>query len=375
MTRIEEIEKRLSDISKELDGEGADLDALEAEINALTAERKEITDAAEKRKQLRQSVAMGGGETRKTFEEGSPVEKRFTVDSPEYRSAWLRNLQGKELDAEERAAITASAAIPTQTMDKIVATMELYPIMAAIDTTFIPGYVTYAVEDTINAANWVAMGTAATDSSDTLKAVTLGAYKLIKTVEVTADVSVMGIDAFEGWLVDRLANKIFVAAASAVFSGDGSNKATGILHSGQVTNTGTWTADGMTYEDLMSIIAALPTQYTPMATFVMPRAVFFGQLIGMADTAGKPVVVADVQSPAKYNILGFPVIVDDNCAADTIIFGNLKEGYKFNFAQSPVVSADESVAFRAGSTVYRAMALCDGKVADKNALCVFTKGV
>lgn len=37
-----------------------------------------------------------------------------------YRSAWLKNLQGKDLTAQERAAVTASAAIPTETMNMIV---------------------------------------------------------------------------------------------------------------------------------------------------------------------------------------------------------------------------------------------------------------
>jgi hypothetical protein len=40
----------------------------------------------------------------------------------------------------------------------------------------------------VNAAAEVAMGTAATDSADALAHVSLGAYKLIKTVEITADV-------------------------------------------------------------------------------------------------------------------------------------------------------------------------------------------
>ena len=44
-----------------------------------------------------------------------------------------------------------------------------------------------------------------------------------------------------------------------------------------------------------------------------------------------------------------------------IYFGDLKEAYKFNFAKAPTVDRDESVAFRTGSTVYRAMALADGK--------------
>lgn len=142
---------------------------------------------------------------------------------------------------------------------------------------------------------------------------------------------------------------------------------------GQVTNTGTWTSTGMTYTDLLNIIAALPTQYATNAKFATTRKVFFGSILGIKTDSGDKVVVADAQSPAKFNILGYPVIVDDNCKADTVIFGDLKE-YKLNFAKAIEVAADTSVGFRFGSTVYRAMCLADGKIADKNAFTVYTKG-
>jgi len=371
--RLDAIEARMSAIAQELEQPGADLDALEQEVRNLKDERTQITQSAERRAKILWEVSAGGGTVIRTFDTGLPEKRTYTPESAEYRSAWLRSLQGKELTVEERAAVTAGAVIPTQTMNRIVGKLEETPIIAAVDVTYIPGNVSYPVEKTVNAASWVAMATAATDSADALDTVSLGAYKLIKTVEITADVNAMGIDAFESWLVDRLANKIAVAVDAAIFNGTGSSQATGILKAGQITQTGTFTKAAITYKDLLKIMATVGTQYLPNAKFAMPRALFYGEVLGLVDTAGKPVVVTDPQSPAKLNILGFPVIVDDNCAADTIVFGDFKEGYKFNFAKSPVVESDGSVAFRSGSTVYRAMAMADGKPADKNALCVFTR--
>ena len=69
----------------------------------------------------------------------------------------------------------------------------------------------------------------------------------------------------------------------------------------------------------------------------------------------------------------YPVILEDSFPKDNLVFGDLKEGYKFNFAMAPEVRSDESVGFRTGSTVYRVMALADGKPADKNALTLFTR--
>lgn len=371
--RLDAINARLADIGQLLDKPDADLNALEKEVRSLKDERTQLTQAAERRAKILREVSAGGGKVIRTFDQGMPEKRTYTPESAEYRSAWLRNLQGKELMVEERAAVTAGAVIPTQTMNRIVGKLEETPIIAAVDVTYIPGNVSYPVEKTVNAASWVAMGTAATDSADVLDTISLGAYKLIKTVEITADVQAMGIDAFESWLVDRLANKIAVAVDAAIFNGTGTSQATGILKAGEITQTGTFTKAGITYKDLLKIMSTIGTQYLPNAKFAMPRALFYGEVLGLTDSSGKPVVVTDPQAPAKLNVLGFPVIVDDNCAADTIVFGDFKEGYKFNFAKAPTVESDGSVAFRSGSTVYRAMALADGKPADKKALCVFTR--
>lgn len=367
---IEELRSRAAQIRTAVTAPDADLDALDTEATAIS-ERIAQYDAEQRRRQIAEKVANGEGTVIRKFGTDTPEPKG--PDSAEYRSGWLKQLQGKSLTSEERAAVTASKAIPTETMNMIVHRLELVPIISAVDTTYIPSNVQFPVEGTVNAANWVDMGTAATDSADTIDSISLSAYKLIKTVEITADVAAMAVPAFEQWLTSRLANKIQVALANAIFQGDGSNKATGILHAGQVTNTGTWTAAGMTYADLLSILAALPTQYAPNAQFAMTRAVFFGSVLGIKTDSGDKVVVADPQAPAKFNVFGYPVIIDDNCKADTIIFGDFKE-YKLNFAKAIEVAADTSVGFRSGSTVYRAMCLADGKIADKKAFTVFTKG-
>lgn len=372
--RINEIEERLSAIKAEIETEGADITALSKEADELLEERKGIIETAEKRQQTIKNIVDGQTKLVRKFEEEKvKMEKRtFEIDSVEYRNAWLKGLQGKKLDAEERAAVSASGVIPTQTLNKIVGKFDLNPLLSNIDMMYVPGNISIPVEGSVNDAAWVAMGTAATDSNDAITTVSLGAYKLIKTVEIGADVQAMAIDAFETWLVDRLANKIQKAVDSAVLNGTGSSQATGILKSGEVATTGTFTKTGITYSDLLTIIAGLQTQYLANAKFVMPRALFYKEVLNITDTSKKPVVVRDVQAPAKFNIFGYEVIVDDNCAANTIIFGDLK-CYTFNFAKAPEITSDGSTGFRTGSTVYRAMALADGKVIDKNGLSVYTR--
>lgn len=358
--RIDEINTRLAAIQSELEtATGDQLTALENEVNDLTAERQKIQNEVQTRQQMRANIAAGlvTGTTIENNEEENNMENRtFAIDSAEYREAYLLNLQGRELNAEQRAAVSASGAIPTHTMNQIVSRLELAPIINAVDVTYIPGNVSWPVESAAAAASWVAMGTAATDSADNVGAINLGAFKLIKTVEITADVAAMAVDAFESWLVNRLANKIQKAVAAGIVAGSGTSQATGLSSR---TADGTYTK-AITFTDVMAIIAKLPTEFAAGASFVMSRASFYGNVLNIQDTAKHPIVVADAQAPAKFNILGYPVILEDAAGTD-IYFGDLKEAYKFNFAQAPTVKRDESVGFRTGSTVYRAMALCDGK--------------
>lgn len=347
-----------------------DIDELEKIVEAAEGRKASIRETAEKRSRLISRIAAGeAGKTIRKFEEPAKEEtKMFELDSKEYRSAFLKKLQGKPLTAEERTAVTATAAIPTETMNQIVHKLEENPLIAAVDLTHIPGYVSYPAEDTINDAAWVAMGTAATDSADTLAAVNLGAYKLIKTVEIGADVSAMSIDAFEEWLVARLANKIEKAVDAGILNGGGSTSGECLgIKTSKTTADYKYTKAAMTWKDICAIIGKLPGQYHNGASFVLPPALFFGEVLGMTDSTGNRVVVNDPQEPRKYNVLGFPCIVDGNAATDEVYFGDLK-AYKFNFAKDPEVKSSEDAEFRKGSNVWRAMALADGKLADQNAI-------
>ena len=346
-----------------------DVDELVELVDQITERKAAIKNDAEKRSSLIRRIKAGEiGKVINKPEEEEEKRMSFGVETKEYREAFLKNLQGKPLTAEERTAVTAAAAIPTETANKIWGKLELNPLIAAVDLTHIPGYVTYPAEDTINDAAWVAMNTAATDSADSLAAVTLGAYKLIKTVEIGADVSAMSIDAFEGWLVARLANKIEKAVDAGILNGGGSTSGECLgIKTTKSTADYKYTKTGMGWKDLTTIIGKLPGQYHAEASFVLPPALFFGEVLGMTDSTGNRVVVMDPQAPRKYNVLGFPCIVDGNAATDEVYFGDLK-AYKFNFAKDPEVKSSEEAEFRKGSYVWRAMALADGKLADANAI-------
>lgn len=384
----EEIEEIIKSLDESTDGDGdknddpdekrAKLEKLEKRSNELISHKhdlesqlKEIEEREVKESKLKELRGMLN--TTKTIEKrGTEMEKNYNVNGAEYRSAWVKDLMGKELNTEERAALTsANAVIPTGIAEEVYSIVEASPLVDAVDVSHITGYVTFPVETAASDAAWVAMAAAATDGTDTLTPITLNAYKLIKTVEITADISAMSVNAFEKWIVARLADKILKAVNNAILNGTGASQPSGIF---KVKNsaTGTFTKAGMTYKDLMKVLAALPTGYAANGTLVMNRALFYGDVLGMTDSNGQKVCVADAQSPAKFNVLGYPVIIDDNCPADKLLFGDLK-AYKFNFASDTEVKPDASVGFRSGSVVWRAMTLADGNLGDARAIVRFDR--
>lgn len=370
--RLQEINERLAAISEEsATATGDALAALEAEADQLITERNALLGEVQRRQQLRSRVSAGLTGHVIEHPAGDPAPDAFGVDSPEYRTAWLTNLQGRTLTEQQRTAVSASGAIPTQTLNRIVARLDDSPLLSRIDLMHIPGNVSIPVESSVADASWVAMGSAATDSADSITTVSLAAYKLIKTVEITADVQNMAIDAFETWLVERLANKVQLALDSAVINGTGTNQAKGIVTSIS-SATGTFTKAGATYKDMIKIIASLGTKYARNAVLIMQRKLFYGDVMGIVGTDGKPVVHPDVESPSKFNFLGYPIILDDNVPEDNILFGDLF-AYKMNLAKDPTVESDCSAGFRSGTQVYRVMALADGKLAEESAFVRYNR--
>ena len=373
---VEQLEARQAELLA-ADTEGATTEELEARAGELEAIRDELqnrTNAAAKAEEERQKVAAGNDPvTRKFDTEEKKMENRFAIDSPEYRVAFLKNLQGKELSAEERTAVNAAGAvIPTQTMNEIIHKLEMNPLIAAVDVSNIPGYVKFPYESACNEASWLDMGVGSTDSTDAIGYFTLGAYKLIKTVEIDADVDAMSIDAFEAYLVSRLVNKIEKAVDAGIISGSGTTQCTGILTAKSEEDM-TFTRGGLTWAQLCAIMGKLKGEYHNGAKFVMNPEFFFGKVIGMVDSSKQRVVVLDPQGAVKYNVMGYPAILDGNLSSEEILFGDLK-AYKFNFAKAVEVRKSEEAEFRKGSKVYRAMTLADGNLGDLNAIvrCIAT---
>ena len=374
----EELLERRTAIAGEIDAPEADLDALEAEVRAINEELENRKTVEAKKTEVRAAIAKGEKpvEKIKEFKEVEKMEERtFAPDTVEYRDAYMKQLMGKPMSIEERSALTVAAnVIPTETLDKIYGKLEENALIRELDALRIPGYVSVPVATTVNDASWIGMSSASTDSGDVVGSVSLTAKKLIKTIEITADIQAMSIPAFQTWLVNKLAAKMEAAIEAAVVNGAGSTAPTGI---GQCGITASTAIAGATIAKLSAFMGGVKSAYHRDAIWVMSAENFFTYILPLANDVNGAVV----NSGIDYRLLGHRVVFSDavdNCKfksgstaeaanADHIIFGSLREGYVFNYGEGINIEADQSVAFRSGSVVYRAMALCDGNVVDKDA--------
>lgn len=372
--RLSEIQARKLEMRGLIDVDGADLKALDAELDQLKLEEKELRSKIELAEKMKNDTIIL--EERKV--DTNMEERVYTVESAEYRAGFLKDLMGQKLSEVEERALTSAAnsaggAIPTQTMNSIIDKLAQTSVLFnRVSVSYIAGNVSFVVADAKNDAAFKAEGVDGTPADDTVTTVTLAGYELIKLVEMSAAVKAMSIDAFESYIVAEIGRKMAIAIENAIINGSGTGQPTGLLKAGEITNTGTFTKAAMTYADVVGLLAKLPTTYHQNACLVMNRELFFKEVAGLVDSSKKPIVVQDVQAPLKFNVLGYPVIIDDYMAADTIVFGDLSY-YKLNFSMPPQIESDKSAGFKSGKTIYRGLAVVDGKPALAEAFVKYTR--
>ena len=339
--RLSQIEARLSQIRTEMDQDGADLEALNNEVDNLIAERGQLKQGAETRAALLRKIGTGavGNPLPDMQLPGDPEQRSetYTIDSPEYRTAWIKSLRNNAYvgtvdpltDAEQRAFTTvagsAGAAIPTQTANTILEKVTQYaPLLSKINLLRVPGMVTFAVEDTVSAAAYHTENDTISASNDKLKSITLSAYEITKLIPISKSVKLMSIPAFETWLVDSLARSIADKISETILLGTGSTQGTGIDKAAtwdQSTNSvQIGSAASLTTADVLKLISLLPGGYDARAEFIMSKQTLFNDFMPLQDKSKNDIVV---MSGGSYYIYGYPVQLDQRVKAHEAYLGDL----------------------------------------------------
>jgi HK97 family phage major capsid protein len=329
---VEELEARRVQIGEEVEKDGADLDALEAEIKGIKEELEARKAEAAKKAEIRNAVASGAGTVIKETptEERKMEEIKYNAQSPEYRTAWLKNIArrgdqmifGDLTETEQRAftftTANTGAVVPTETMNRII---ELVESMAPMydDATKtgmvkgfgVPRHKTIAAGD----AAATAEGVANADEEDTFDLLALDGVEIKKHVEITRKMQWQSIDAFEAWLTDHIAKRIAVAKETQIRARLDA-VATGIAAANVLT--------AQTYaESTVRAILAKIKQPGTKVWYANTNTIWNG-LAGIQDGNDRPLFVpstTDSDPTVQGRIYGGEVKVDENLADNVVYVG------------------------------------------------------
>lgn len=345
MNRKQEIETRLAQIRQEMEQDGADLDALTEEVRKLKEELAGIEEQAEKRRQLREAVAGGAGTVVRSFAQEQQSEP-FGISSEEYRTAWLKRLQRKDLtDAEQRAYTAANGAISKLVVNDIMSVVRDHaPLLQKITLIYSNAKITYYVEGDNAEAEDHTENAAITPASDTLTPVELDPKEIVKMIQVSESAQKMSIPAFNAWLtkmlgeaIARKINSKIIAAMSAAAASAGTT----------ITAATVQALLGSVKGDNVEIICTRSTLYT--------------KLLPLQDNSKSSIVRFE---GGKATVYGIPVNPDDNVAADTVLAGDLP---KFVGAMGEDITVRQGYDIDTNSYKYLGVGMFDGKVAQNAA--------
>lgn len=376
-TRLAEIKAEKVEIRNKLNaGEEVNLDEVNGKLAELEAEERSLNEKLEIAKKLEDQEVRKiehPVEERKEKMEIELMTKEQRFATPEYRNAFLKTLRGEKLSVEERAMVTdptgsdlsAGSAVPTTTLDLIIRKLyQVSVLLPKIKVTYVAGNLKVVTQGATVDADWHSEGSAATGKDENITAVSFVAWELIRLIQISKAALTMTIDAFEAFIVDEIVRRMSVAIENAILNGTGAtdNQPVGLLESDVFTedNSTTFTKAGTKYDDFLKIFGLLPTMYHQNASLVLNRKLFFSDVANTQDNYGRPIFQLDPSAPAKYTVLGYPVVIDDYMADDTIIFGDLSY-YQLNIQQGVMVEKSLESSFAKNLVDYKATAIMDGK--------------
>lgn len=381
---IEEIEKRAKEIKQIVDTDpNADIASLNIELEGLKQAKENIEQRSQKPGQQFNPI------TGASFVNNGSYEAREgdIFASAEYRSAFFKQLLGKELTSVEEAAFkramdivkaerradqfntvtSAAAVLPTTTLNEVISKARKMGGLISVCRSFnLPTKIAVPVGTPANKASWHTEGAKVESEKNTVATVSFNGYEILKVFSISAAAKRMSIDAFEQYLIDELNACVMECIADALVNGTGEGQGTGL-------ESITWTATGDNknaveyangskpeYKDFVATMALLKRGYSQGAKWAMNNATLYTHVYGVVDQNKRPIFIADPKNESIGYILGREVVIDDNIADGDIYLGNFNYmGY--NLAEGIVIEVSRESSFRSGLIDYRALAIADCK--------------
>lgn len=305
----------------------------------------------------------------------SKTEKRAETNKAEIEErAFLKTLANKDLNAEERAALTMSNSgivVPnTIQQDVLLGLQGHYGILSAIDMKYTDdaGTMTFPYLISDLTLQKVAIGDTATEGTAQWSGIQLTAndfrlpiIPVSETLLAAADVDV------RTYLVELFTELIGKGLSDRIInSGDDTKdfKAFGP----QVKAATAATATAIAYTDIINLMAKVKAPYRNLgrASFAMSSATK-DALVGLVDKNGRPIYIESMSAGVPDKLFGHPVVIDDAIAdiatkARVMFFGDFK-AYKARIVKGVRVKTyDESKYSVQGCVGMQAFVAGDGRL-------------
>lgn len=378
---LKDIETRKAQIAEECKkASGADLDKLYKEMNDLKAKEEEIRkqqDEMEKRKYIADQINKNEIVTKKIDEKKEP-NNMYTVDSNEYRKAFMNYVLSGEMTPEFRSVATTAdngAVIPTAVMNTVVEKMEQYGnILPLVRKLSYPTGVVVPTSALATEAKWMQEGAAVDVNGKSTVAVTFGAYELAAAIGISFKAHIQSLSAFEAAVAENVSRAMVKALEKAIISGDGAAKPKGIVTETVPEAQKVTLSAKLGYKDIVNMVKAIPSAYKDGAVLTMNENTFL-DMATVVDNNGQPVAHVNygVDGEPIAALLGKKVVFTDYLpdltsakTGDVVAFAFQYDKYILNTAyQMDLVTYTEDAT---RNKVYQSIGMYDGKVVDNNGL-------
>lgn len=376
---VEDMQKRAAAIGAEIDSNAdADVEALNIELKGI----KEARDNAEARSDVKRTLSFFEGGDMKPQKRSFDAET--VLDTEEYRTAFFKTMLGQKLsDVEKRAfelatetradayntSSNSAAVLPTRTLNEIIKKARTMGGLLGECRAFnMPTKISIPIGTPSTKAAWHTEAASVDSENVTVAAVSFDGYEIMKVFSISEKARKMSINAFESYLVEELRACVLETIADALINGTGSAQGTG-LEAGI-----TWSTSGagknhvqiaasasFTYAKVVEFVALLKRGYAQGAKMAMNNATLYNVFYGMLDGAQRPIFIADPKDESIGKVLGFPVVIDDNIADNTVYMGNFSKYLGYNMPEGITIESSRESSFKKGVVDYRAMAIADCK--------------
>lgn len=292
MDRLKEIQERRLELKKILEDESQDVDIakISKELDDLDTEERSLKEqnASEEVKEKEQRdvratmaqeiEAKNCGKKYERNDGKMDKEKKYTISSPEYRSAWAKKTMGlaeerfteEEIRALGDAVTTTDTTfvassesanginnggliVPTSFREELMERIEkLSPFFNDIRKLQVAGNIELPYLFASDDAEWYTETTDTKNGGEEFKNLQLTGWELAKDIVITWKLEQMAVESFINFLLDELEVKMGKALIKATIYGNGQNKPTGVTNGLTEVTTGATPIDTIinTYQSL-----------------------------------------------------------------------------------------------------------------------------